>query len=1170
MLYQGRFKGGKVFLENNGFTYLFYPTNGIEQLHHKINDPDGFNETLDFHAVKLEFVNSNLHTIKQEKDSNAYYENYYLDQDPGKWKIRVKSYKQIIYKDFYSNIDLSVLSNKHHFRFDLVLKPNSTLDQIEFKIKGANHLRLIENKLVFSTSVGLMEFQAPVAFQEINGRKKYYQCSYELKEGIVSFKLEENYDKSLPIIIDPTLVFATYTGSLSDNFGMTATYDLSGNAYTAGVCFGPSYPTTPGAFQLTYMGPNGANHGTDISISKFSPNGSALLYSTYLGGSHWEAPQSIVVDNNNNLVVFGRSASTDFPVTPGTFQTTIGGGYDFIITKFNLNGTALVASTYMGGTLNEGVNGSANLSGVRYNYSDDLRGGVVTDANNNIYFGACTASTNFPVTPGCLQSSLNGANDAVVVKFDPNLIGPVYSTYLGGAANDGVYSVALNNANQLYVTGGTQSSNFPVTPGVIHPTLQGGVDGFVGLLSANGNNLLASTYIGTSSYDQSFFVQLDNQNKVYLLGQTEGSYPVSSGVYTNPSSGQFIHCLNANLSSTFFSTVVGRGSTFPDIVPSAFLVDVCGSIYLSGWGGTLNGGNQLNSTTQGLPVTANAFMPTTDNEDFYFMVLDKDALSLQYATFFGGNLSHEHVDGGTSRFDKAGIIYQAICESCGGHDDMPTTPGVWSNQNGSSNCNNAVVKFSFSPNLVAAQLATDPGVLSGCAPFTVDFINHSVNGVNYFWSFGDGGASTQFEPTHTYTTAGTYQVRLISNNNATCNIFDTTYISVTVFPPINLSPITSPTICSQDSAKLLFNAPVGATYTWSPNQYINSISLEQPNVSPPVTFQYYINVSLNGCQKKDSVTVYVSSNDTKILLDSSHMCLDDTVKLFANQVNNTYQWSTGENTKLISVLNHGWYYLTAINNIGCISKDSIWVDSLHRVPLTSYTMAVCENQKLQLMAPIGKYQYIWNPGLYINSPFVFDPFVSPPSSTSYSLTLINGPCLSNAEYQVIVYPSPTIAVSPQFSEIIPGETVILTAQADTICSWAPGFGLTCTFCNVTLASPEVNTIYYASVTNQFGCTSVDSLKIDVIPTLYVPNSFTPNDDLINDVFKPVHSGYKSLEFYIYDRWGELIFASEDLYSGWDGTKKKVKCPMDVYVYKLVATDYKNHVLEKVGHVTLIR
>lgn len=1159
-----------MFLENDGFTYLFYPSEGIEPLHHKLNDPDGFNDVLNFHSVKLEFINPNRNAFKQEIDSNSFYENYYLDANPQKWKTGVKSYKKIIYNNFYPNIDLCVLSNKHNVRFDLVIHPNASLNLVQFKLKGQNELSLIHNKLVFSTTVGLMELLPPLAYQEINGLKKYVSCRYELKNDIISFKIEGSYDKTHPLIVDPTLVFATYTGSLSDNFGMTATYDLSGNAYTAGVCFGPDYPTTPGAFQITYMGPNGANHGTDISISKFNPNGSVLMYSTYLGGTHWEAPQSIVVDNNNNLVVFGRTASNNFPVTAGTFQTTIGGGYDFIISKFNLNGTALMASTYMGGVSNEGVNGSVNLVGLRYNYSDDLRGGVVTDANGNIYFGACTTSTNFPVTSGCLQPALNGANDAVVVKFDPNLTSPIYSSYLGGAANDGIYSVALNNANQLYFTGGTESNNFPVTPGVLHTSAQGGVDGFVGLLSSNGNNLMASTYIGTSAYDQSFFVQLDNQNKVYILGQTEGSYPVTSGVYSNPASGQFIHCMNANLNSTYFSTVIGRGNTFPDIVPSAFMVDVCGSIYLSGWGGSLNGGNQQHSTTQGLPVTANAFMPVTDNEDFYFMVLDKDALSLQYATFFGGNLSHEHVDGGTSRFDKAGIIYQAICESCGGHDDMPTTPGVWSNQNGSFNCNNAVVKFSFSPNLVAAQLATNPNVLSGCAPFTVDFINHSVNGVNYFWSFGDGGTSTQFEPSHTFTTAGTYQVRLISNNNATCNIFDTTYVNVTVFPPINLSPIPSPIICSQDSAKLLFNAPAGSSYTWSPNQYISSVLVQQPNVSPPSDFQYYISVSLNGCEKKDSVKVFVSENNTTILLDSSHMCLDDTVKLYASQVNSSYQWNTGESTKLISVLNHGWYYLTTVNSIGCASKDSIWVDSLHRVPLSSYTVAICQNQKLQLMAPIGQYQYVWSPGVYINSSYVFNPFVEPPSSINYTLSLINGPCVSEAEYQVMVYPTPTIALSPKFSEIIPGETVMLTALADTVCSWSPSFGLSCQQCNVTYASPEVNTVYYASIANQFGCTSTDSVKVEVIPTLYIPNSFTPNDDLKNDLFKPVHSGYVSLEFYIYDRWGELIYYTEDLYGGWDGTRKKVKCPMDVYVYKLVATDYKNHILEKVGHVTLIR
>lgn len=1169
VLYQGKFKGGKVFLENKAFTFLFYPSEGLDQLHYKLNNPNGFSDVLNFHTVKMEFVNANEINTKLEVDSNAFYENFYLGNDSRHWATHVKSFKQVHYQSLYNNITLKTISDKNNFRFDLLLNPGANVNDIALKFTGQNSLRLSNGNLMIGTEVGEMTLTAPKAYQIINGKTVKVNCDFRLVENQVDFVLG-NYNQQFPVIIDPTLVCATYTGSQSDNFGMTATYDLSGNAYTAGVCFGPYYPVTTGAFQITFMGPTGINPGTDISISKFNPTGTNLLYSTYLGGGSYEAPQSIVVDNANELVVFGRTASTNFPVTNGVFQSVNAGNYDFIVSKFNINGTALSASTYMGGTAKEGVNGTTNLSGLHYNYSDDLRGGVIVDANNNIYFGACTSSSDFPVTAGCLQGTLNGSQDACIVKFDPSLTAPIYSTFLGGAMQDAVYSVAINSSNQLYITGGTESSDFPSTPGTIHSTSNGAIDGFVGLLSASGNNLLRSTYIGTGAYDQSYFVQLDNQNKVYILGQTEGAYPVSSGVYTNPSSGQFIHCMNANLTSTYFTTVIGRGTGFPDIVPSAFMVDVCGNIYLSGWGGPLQGNNNSHSSTSGLPVTSNAFMPVTDNEDFYFMVLNKDALSLQYASFFGGNQSHEHVDGGTSRFDKAGVIYQAICESCGGHDDMPTTPGAWSSTNNSSNCNNAVVKFAFTPNLVAAQLSTDPGILTGCAPFTVDFLNHSINGVDYFWTFGDGASSALFEPTHTYTTAGTFQVRLISHNNATCNIFDTTYITVNVLPPLILNPLQPESMCKGDTVQINFDAPSGSTYTWSPNSFIDNTGNMQPNVWPPTNQTYYVAIEKNGCMVKDSILISVFENTTKIVFDSAHICLDDTVKLYASQVNSSYQWSNGQTTQSIEILDHGWYYLNVIDSNGCKALDSIKVDSLHRVPLTSYTMAICSTDKMQLIAPQGNYVYEWTPLKNISSYNIYNPFVNPLSSTVYTLTLFNGPCISKATYDVSVFPMPSLTVTPKSSEILPGEMLSLYSISDTVASWYPDYTLSCQQCNVVIVSPDVNTIYYALVANAYGCKRIDSVEVRVTPSLYIPNSFTPNGDLVNDIFRPVFSGYTEIELLIFDRWGELIFRTDELNGGWDGTRKNVNCPMDVYVYKLTAKDYKNKTIEKVGHVTLVR
>ncbi len=273
----------------------------------------------------------------------------------------------------------------------------------------------------------------------------------------------------------------------------------------------------------------------------------------------------------------------------------------------------------------------------------------------------------------------------------------------------------------MYVTGGTASSDFPVTAGVLYPTYRGGsADGFVSVLSSGGNTLMRSTFLGTTAYDQSYLIETDVSNNIYVFGQTRGAYPViGAGVYSNPNSAQFIHKMNGNLTATIFSTVIGTGSANPNISPTAFLVDSCESIYIAGWGRCAVFGHPNSNTVNGMPITANAIQPTTDGCDFYFMVLKPDAKGLTYATFYGenGGLEPDHVDGGTSRFDTRAFIYQSVCGSCGGTSGFPTSPGAWSATNNSSNCNNAVVKIDMSIKpLAIANLA---GPNAGCAPFTV-------------------------------------------------------------------------------------------------------------------------------------------------------------------------------------------------------------------------------------------------------------------------------------------------------------------------------------------------------------------------------------------------------------------------------------------------------------------
>jgi hypothetical protein len=208
-----------------------------------------------------------------------------------------------------------------------------------------------------------------------------------------------------------------------------------------------------------------------------------------------------------------------------------------------------------------------------------------------------------------------------------------------------------------------QVLNFPVTPGAISTTYNGGItDGFVSKLKNDGTSILNSTFVGTAAYDQTFFIQLDKDFDVYIVGQTLGVMPVSGGVYSNANSGQYIWKMTNDLSAQIFTTIFGNGNNSINISPSAFLVDYCENIYVSGWGGHILQGVPTNN----MPLTANAIQSTTDGFNFYLFVLSTNATSLLYATYFGGAQSQEHVDGGTSRFDKKGIIYQSVCAGCPG------------------------------------------------------------------------------------------------------------------------------------------------------------------------------------------------------------------------------------------------------------------------------------------------------------------------------------------------------------------------------------------------------------------------------------------------------------------------------------------------------------------------
>ncbi len=638
------------------------------------------------HAYEVTFVNAAPKLqIVPDKAAEAY-GNYFLGNDSTKWRANVKSYQNVMYKGLYPGIDMQVYSEASLLKYDLIVHPGADPSLIQLQYDGVDKLELKKEQLEITTSVGTATELMPYAYQFINQQRVPVKVSYRLNGKRLGFKISGKYDPQYPLVIDPTYIFSSVSGSRADNWGFTATYDDQGNFYGGGIVWAQGYPVTNGVVGNAFQGGQ-----FDIGISKFTSNGRNLIYATYIGGNGDEQPHSLFADGAGNLVISGRTTSGNYP-----FRNEVGtrGGWDIAITKINAAGTAIIGSLRIAGSADDAVNMRENRqagpSVLLRNYGDDARSEVVLDAAGNVFVASCTRSSDFPVTAGVFQGGFGGAQDGVVMRLDPNCNNLVWASYIGGAKEDAAYVLALNG-NSLYVAGGTASNNFRTTAGAIYTGYRGGAcDGFIAHISADGTNLLQSTFMGAdnAAADQVYGIQMDARGFVYVMGTTEGRWPsqqpAGTATFYNTNSRQFISKLQPNLSSFIYSTSFGKSGGDPSISPTAFLVDRCENVYVSGWGGGINKNLRYpNSGTANL-VVKNPLQRTTDDQDFYFFVLQRDATDVLFASFFGGNGLYEHVDGGTSRFDRNGVIYQGICAWCNvsattqTKPRYPTTPGAYS------------------------------------------------------------------------------------------------------------------------------------------------------------------------------------------------------------------------------------------------------------------------------------------------------------------------------------------------------------------------------------------------------------------------------------------------------------------------------------------------------------
>ncbi len=393
--FSARVPGGRMSVQPGGFSYYFLDEKKMQALHEHThesnNESGGFvrrDQKINGIAIVVDFIGANRQVVPIPFGKSGAYYNYFLGDDSCRWASNAYAYDGILYPAVYRGVDLKVYAAGTNVKYDFVVAPGGDPGQVLVGYNGAERLEINgDGDFVVSTPFGDIIEKKPVAYQYIEGIKTYVACHYVLRGNRLSFAFDNGYDHCYELVIDPLLIFSTYSGSTADNWGSTATPGENGNLYSAGVTSlvnaGGTFPATVGAFQVDYGGLY------DIGILKYDSAGHQLLYATYLGGSESESPHSLVMNSSEELVVLGTTSSSDFPTSVGAFDRTFNGGTfafnvidyihgsDIFVARISKNGDQLLGSTLVGGNQNDGLNPS--FGPLTKNYGDQLRGDVITD-----------------------------------------------------------------------------------------------------------------------------------------------------------------------------------------------------------------------------------------------------------------------------------------------------------------------------------------------------------------------------------------------------------------------------------------------------------------------------------------------------------------------------------------------------------------------------------------------------------------------------------------------------------------------------------------------------------------------------------------------------------------------------------------------------------------------
>lgn len=1125
------------------------------------------------HRIDWELVDGNPHPEIIEERPLGHYANYIIPG--GKEVYNVHHYRKLTFKEVYPGIDMVLYGRSGDMKYDFVLAPGADPSLIRMRWTGTDELDLTDGILTVGTEFGELKEAIPLCYQpgagEVSG-------AFTLVGNEVQLAVDQ-YDPTLPLVIDPTREWATYFGRLTEEqgFGGIST-DLSGNSVVQGAVFNINLPPGPGP------GPTPSNF--DVFVAKFDSVGDTI-WVTYLGGSWDELPEGgIAVDASASIIIHGSTFSPDFPWSPGAYQSFIVGRFDAYVAKLDNSGQLLWATGY-GGTADEIGNG-----------------GLVVDPQKNIYIHGRTASNNFPVSGNPLQNMRAGSSDAYLVKL--NSLGfPVWSTYYGGTGVEEAGGLAIAPNGDLILLGTTASNDFPVTGSATQSNNAGGSDMYLARFTAQGDTVWSTYYGGTQDDHGIGGVGADANGNVFIQGNTQSANFPAFGTGFQPTYGGNSDACVARFSAAGvpqWATFLGGSGQ--DVGNHGLAIDPDGNLLLGGF-----------TQSTDFPLTGDAFLSNTFGGDAYLAKLSA-AGDTVWTSYYGGTSQELRPDfrpghgTGTNPLGEITLFGSTVSQ------DFPTTSGAHQ-QLASQNGDAFLVRFSFFRIVVTGTDPSCAGQIDGTG--TVEIIG-AQGTPTIQWSSGEMVNSIQNKPAGTYVvtvTDGSGQVRTDS-------------VTLTTPAPLTNSFVIVDALCPGNPSGSVDATPGGGVppyvHVWSNGTFSEDV--------PAITSGTYIAkiTDVNGCIRFDTLNVGAGPQPQVQVTNTGSLqfCEGDFAELdAANQNWYSYLWSNGETSAAIQPKVSGGYYVIIADSSDCRDTSNTFNVTVNPLPSPNLgpDTAYCAGDSIEL-DPGTFLSYSWANGSSDDSQWqgfpggnwvevtdandckardtIFvnenpQPIVNIGTDTVLCdggfVLLDAGPGYANYDWSTgdtsrfqRVTARGTFSVSVTnsagctgtsnsvnvFFIPLPTQPQVIFVGGELISTFAPVWqwyvdNIPIPGANGQVHVPTENGTYFVEIDEGTGC-PVTSDPINVvleISDLDIPEGFSPNGDGKNDFFRINNIQFSpDNQLTILNRWGSQVFQMQGYDNTWNGHDQQGKELSDgTYFYVLELNNGQNPIT---GYIILNR